>query len=214
MYCITRNDMKFGEYFVPARTKAKVINKPMYHDAGIPGLQLYISINLFDIHPKKKTGVPISEIEINNELENVRMGSANSTMEGIVIYTHGDQVYMGAEDEFYKDATLSKWAVQKLFGEVIPESIDKAQYSNDYRLDSVIEYLENEFAQWVKDNCDFKVLTAEDIENGEGFDGAYPEDSTLSEVGIRQFEEKQLEYQNRLEITGFTYEFKGGLFWD
>ncbi|KLU63109.1 hypothetical protein CEB3_c05290 [Peptococcaceae bacterium CEB3] len=217
MYCITREDMKFGQYFVPARTKAKVISKPMYHDVGLPGLQLYIAIKLFDIHPNPKAGagVPLSEVEINNELEGVRMNGSNSKMEGIVVYTHGNQVYMDGGDEFYASATLSKLMVQRIFGEDIPKFVDKAQYTHDcYTLESVIGHLENEFSDWVKGNCDFKILTEEDIENGEGMDGSEPGDSVLSELGLKQFYEKQLEFQKKLEVTGFTYEFKGGLIWE
>jgi len=59
-----------------------------------------------------------------------------------------------------------------------------------------------------------KDLAEEDIENREGIDGSYPAERILSEIGLRQFEEKQLEYQTKIEVTGFTYEFKGGLIWD
>jgi len=216
MNCITKEDMKFGEYFIPARTKARVINTPQYHEAGIPGLQLLIAITLFDmqLEAKRMTGVPMSKTRINNELEKTCFGDTRSQMQGIVIYTHGDKVFLDAGDEFYSRSTLSKWHVQKIVGEVIPENIAKAEYSSGYSLESVIEYLENEFTEWVGENCDLKILTEEDIENGEGIDGSDPGDSVLSEIGLLQFYEKQLEYQQRLETSGFTYDFKGGLIWE
>lgn len=210
--------MKFGEYLIPARTKATVIGKPNYHEVNIPGLQLRLAINLFDAHPKRKTGVPSFEIEFNNELEeleNERFGKSKSYMTGICIWTQGDQVYMNAGDPFYERNNLTEWQMKKIFGENIPENIWKAEFGNDYRLDSTIEYLEDEFAKWVQNNCDFHYLTEQDIESGEeGFDGAEPGDKILSNLGMNQFEEKQMEYINRLEKIGFTYEFKGGLIWE
>ncbi|HVJ49391.1 hypothetical protein [Desulfitobacterium sp.] len=216
MYCITREDMKFGHYLIPARTSAEVVNTPQYHEVNIPGLHLRIAINLFNIHPKKHLGVPISEIEINNEFERCAYGSAKSKMIGIEIDTQGDQVYIDAGDKFYRDATLSQWNVEKIFGENTPDDLTKAPYSHlkEYRLESIIEYLEEEFAEWVNGNCEFTILTEEDIENGIGFDGAGPGDRILSDKGLEQFREKQLEYQKRLERTGFTYRFKGGLIWE
>lgn len=136
MYCITRRDMKFGQYSVPARTKATVIGKPHYREVNIPGLQLRLAVSLFDAHPQKKTGVPTSEIKFNNVLE-----GTNSYMDGIVIWTRGDQVYMDAGDPFYDGHLLSKWQIEKIFGENIPEKLLKTELTNYYRLDSVIEYL-------------------------------------------------------------------------
>lgn len=210
MYCITRNDMKFGEYFIPARTKAEVINKPTYKQADLPGLQLRIVINLFDIHPNKGTGVPLSVAQKNNELKNGAFGQ----MYGIAIYTNAPQVYLDAGDSFYQDSILSEWRVRKIFGETIPESIRKAEFERGYLLIDVVYCLEEEFSDWVQDNCHFRKLTKRDIENGDGFDGASPGDRMLSGKGLEQFHEKRLEYQKRLEVTGFTYDFKGGLIWD
>ncbi|MNP72343.1 hypothetical protein D3C76_1688770 [compost metagenome] len=68
--------------------------------------------------------------------------------------------------------------------------------------------------EWIHNNCEFVELTEEEIENGEGFDGAQAGDRTLSDSGLEKFYIKKLEYQNKLETTGFTYDFKGGLIWD
>ncbi len=212
--CITREDMKFGDYFIPARTKARVVNTPEYRNANVPGLQLIIIVTLFDFNPHRGTGVPISRVHIQDEMEPGKMGATRSQMEGIVIYTHADRVFLDAGDRFYYDATLGKWQVEKIFGSTIPEGINKAQYSEAYLLQSVVSYLGDEFAKWVQQNCHFRKLTKRDIENGDGFDGAEPGDKTLSVKGLGQFEAKQLEYQNRLEVTGWTYDFKGGLIWE
>lgn len=214
MYCITKEDMKFGTYIIPARTRAEVINTPKYREAGMPGLQLRIAIKLFDMHPNKMTGVPVFETRINNELEKTCCSDTKSQMIGIEIYTQGDKVFLDAGDKFYNDVTLSEWQVKNILGESIPESLEKKEYTKGYLLSSVIEHIENEFGEWVTKNCHFKKLTKKDIENGEGFDGAMVGDRTLSPKGMQQFEEKQQEYKNLLETSGFTYEFEGGLIWE
>ncbi len=214
MYCITRNDMKFGQYFIPARTKATIIGQPSSHSVNVPGVQLRLAVNLFDAHPKRKTGVPMPEVQINDEVEGKGYYPPDSYMTGITIWSHADRVYMDAGDEFYQYATLGKWELRKIFGEAIPEEVVKENFCGGYRLDTTIEYLENEFADWVHENCDFYELTEEDIENGLGFDGAESGNTTLSPRGMQKFEDKQLEYKKRLEVIGFTYEFKGGLIWE
>lgn len=213
--CITKNDMKFGEYFIPARTKAKVINTPSSKSADVPGLQLTLAVSFWDMTTKdeKKKGVPLTKLQFNNELENNSFGNTDSQLKGIVIATNGTQVYLDAEDSFYEDARLSKWQVEKIFEGKIPESITPGPYTNKYSLSEVVCYLEEEFAEWVRGNCHFRKITKREIENGEAFDGASPGDKTLSGTGLEQFYNKQLEYQARLETTGFTYEFKGGLYW-
>ena len=70
MYCLTKNDMKFGKYFIPARTKARVIGKPNYKDAGVPGLDLYLAFTLWDISLMQKKSIPVSKVEIKNEYYN------------------------------------------------------------------------------------------------------------------------------------------------
>lgn len=213
MYCITRNDMKFGDYFIPARTKAIVINKPAYREANIPGLYLDIAIRLSDAALKQRKTVPINEVEVGNELESTHY--QRSKMVGIEIQTNGEHVFMDAGDSFYNDSMIAEWEVKKIFPNGVPEALEKAPYHiNQYMLQSIIDYLENEFAEWVQKNCDFHKLTKRDIENGEGFDGACPGDRILSNSGMEQFDKKKNEYQARLETIGFTYDFKGGLIWD
>jgi hypothetical protein len=208
--------MKFGEYFIPARTKTLLVNKPEYRGANLPGMSLVLAVSLFDIHPRKATGVPQNEVQIYNQLEAHHHFGTTSKMTGIVVETKGDKVFLDAGDRFYEDFTLYEWQVQNIFGQTIPEQIEKSQYRNvrSYYLSSVVEYLENEFADWVQKNCKFRELTKADIEAGYGFDGAEPGDRTLSDKGLVQFNQKQLEYMNRLEVTGFTHDFKGGLIWD
>jgi len=218
MYCITKHDMKFGDYFIPARTKATVINTPRCHDADIPGLYLQLAISLWDMLPteRKEEGVPVFVTQINNEMENESIPfNTQSQMVGIVVDTNSTQVYLDAGDDFYFDATISEWKVKKIFDGIVPEQIEKRRYvSKEYYLRSIIEYLDEEFTEWVQKNCHFRKLTKQDIENGEGFDGASPGDRILSTKGMKQFEEKKRKYQAKLETIGFTYDFKGGLIWD
>lgn len=213
MYCLIKNDMKFGEYFIPARTKARVIGKPNYKEADIPGLDLYLAVTLRDIELKQKESVLISDIEIKNELEEK---SKDTVMVGITIRTDGTKVLMDAGNDFYEDATIYDFQVKKVLGiDNIPEEVEKAKYMNrHYYLRSLVDYIENQFTKWVKDNCEFYTYTEEDIENGECYADAEPGDTTLSDKGLEQFKNKESEYQCMLERIGFTYEFKGGLIWE
>lgn len=213
MYCLTKNDMKFGEYFIPARTKARVIGKPNYKEANVPGLDLYLAVTFWDIVLMQKKSALVSEVEIKNELEEK---SKDTVMVGITIRTDGTKVFMDAGNEFYEDATISEFQVKKVLGtEDIPKEIQKVQYMvRPYCLRSVVDYLEDEFAKWVQDNCEFYTYTEEDIENGDCTDDAEAGDTTLSDKGLKQFESKKAEYQEKLERIGFTYDFEGGLVWE
>ncbi|MDT8718300.1 hypothetical protein IAI10_16655 [Clostridium sp. 19966] len=213
MYCLIKNDMKFGEYFIPARTKARVIGKPNYKEANVPGLDLYLAITLWDIVLMQKKSALISEVEIKNELDEK---SKDTVMVGITIRTDGTTVFMDAGADFYEDATISEYQVKKVLGmDDIPKEIKKDQYTvRPYYLRSVIEYFESEFAKWVQDNCEFYTYTEEDIANGDCTSDAEAGDTTLSEKGLEHFENKKLEYQEKLEKIGFTYDFKGGFIWE
>lgn len=213
MHCLIKNDMKFGEYFIPARTKARVINKPNYKEANIPGLDLYLAINLSDIALMQKESVLVSEVEIKNELEGK---SKDTVMVGITIKTDGTKVLMDSGNDFYENATLYGSKVKKVLDtDIIPEEIKIAPYtSKKYYLQSIIEYLENNFAKWVQANCEFYIYTEEDVENGNCYADAEPGDTILLDKGMEQFENKKLEYQSMLEKIGFTYDFKGGLIWE
>lgn len=214
MYCITREDIKFGEYFIPARTRAIVISKLLPREVNLPGVQLFITVKLFDIRRCKSIGEQIGKNPINNELEEFQImsyGYAKSQMTGIEIITRSDKVYLGAEDPLFTHATLSKQQVKNILGENVPGSIIKAGNNKEYLLFSVIRHMENEFAQWVHKNCKFYTLNKQDIEDGEAFTGAEPGDRMLTDKGYEQFYLKQLEYKNRLETTGWTFEFEGGL---
>ena len=78
----------------------------------------------------------------------------------------------------------------------------------------MIEYLEEDFSDWVKENCDFREVTQEDIDEDISHSDFEVGDETLTDYGLKLFEKKKLEYQAKLEIIGFTYDFQGGLIWD
>lgn len=208
--------MKFGNYFIPARTRGNLVFNPRSKTVNAPGIYIQVAIGLFNMESEesKIKGVPLAKTEIVNELEQSRYNEG-SKMTGIVIDSNMSQVYMDADDKFYSDAFLRKRELEKIFGDVIPEQIEKAPYcKNEYLLSSVIDYIEKEFAEWVQKNCHFRKVTKKDIENGDALDGAEPGDRQLSERGLQEFNTKLLEYQKKLEVTGFTYEFKGGLYWE
>ncbi|WP_315074466.1 hypothetical protein [uncultured Clostridium sp.] len=214
MHCVIKSDMKFGDYLIKARTKARVIGKPNYKQANIPGLDLYLAVTLSDIALKKEESVLVSDVEIKNELDKK---SRDTVMVGITIRTDGTKVFMDAGDSFYEEATIYESEVKKVLGvEDIPEKIEKVKYLSptSYYLIDVVEYLEREFAKWVQDNCEFYTYTEEDIENRNCGADDEPGDVTLSDIGMEQFETKKIEYQKMLEKIGFTYDFKGGLVWE
>lgn len=210
MKCITRYEMKFGDIIVPARTTCRITNKPNTFTVDASGVQINVVVDNYDINIDNK--------ENENKVIKYRYNVNNASLSGILIRTNTQSVYMDAGDKMYWDYGLYDWQLEKIFGkDNVPEGILKgkyAYYGKDARLQDVVEYLEEEFAEWVQENCEFIILTEEDIENGFGFDDAEEGDTTLSQKGIEQFDKKLLEYQNRLEITGFTYDFRGGLIWN
>lgn len=209
MKCITRYEMKFGDIIVPARTTCRIINKPNTFTADASGVQIGVVVDNYYINVENK--------ENENKVIKFRSNVNNGCLSGIYISTNTQSVYMDAGDRVYWDYGLYDWQLEKIFGkDNVPQNLLKgkyAYYGKDAKLQDVIEYLEEEFAEWVQDNCEFMTLTEEDIEDNLGFDGAEEGDTTLSQNGIEQFEKKLLEYQNRLETTGFTYDFRGGLIW-
>ena len=210
MKCITRYEMKFGDIVVPARTTCKIINKADTFTADASGVQINIVIDNYYINAEDKQN--------ENEVIKFKSNVNDACLSGIFIRTNTQSVYMDAGDYMYKDYGLYDWQLEKIFGkDNIPEGLFKGKHvynGKDAKLQDVVWYLEDEFSEWVSENCEFTTLTEEDIENGLGSDGAEEGDSILSQKGIEQFEKKCLEYQNRLETTGFTYDFQGGLSWE
>ncbi|WP_394875796.1 hypothetical protein [Clostridium neonatale] len=209
MNCITRHELKFGDLIIPPRTKCKIINKPNTFTVDAPGVQLNIVINNFDINKQ--------DIANENKVIKYHSNVNNASLCGVWVHTNTQAVYMDAGDREYCDYGLYDWELEKIFGKgnVPPELLREkhSYYGKDARLQDVIDYLEEDFSDWVEENCEFCILTEDDIEGGLCFEGAEVGDNTLSPKGIEQFNEKCLEYKNRLETTGFTYEFTGGLIW-
>ncbi|WP_123053124.1 hypothetical protein [Clostridium sp. JN-1] len=210
MFCLTRYDMRFGDIFIPARTKCTVINKIVDDIVDAPGIQVKMSVDNYDIKRHYK--------ENENKVIKYNQNLNDASLYGFVIDTNTEAVYMDAGANIYFHAGVYDWQLEKIFGkENLPKNliIGKYEYNGkDAKLRTVIEYLEDEFSEWVQNNCEFYALDEDDIENGEGFDGAQPGDKILSSFGLQQFYIKKLEYQNKLETIGFTYDFKGGLIWD
>ncbi|MCR3758453.1 hypothetical protein KYB31_05515 [Clostridium felsineum] len=210
MYCITRYEMKFGKEIIPARTKAILINKVTTDTVDAPGVYVKLAIDNYNLHKE----------DINNENEVIKyhVNANDATLGGIIVNTNTQAVYMDAGDKFYYYTGLYDWQLEKIFGkDNIPKKllIGKYKYNGkDAKLSDLVNYLDDEFMKWVENNCEFCILSEEDIESGDCFDGAEAGDSTLSAKGLEQFHTKKLEYQKRLETTGFTYNFKGGLNWD
>jgi len=203
MKCMTRYEMKFGDIVVPARTTCRIINKPNTFTADASGVQINVVVENYDINIENK--------ENENKVIKYRYNVNDACLSGIFIRTNTQSVYMDAGDYMYKGYGLYDWQLEKIFDkDNIPEGLFQGK---DAKLQDVIEYLEEEFAEWVQENCEFITLNEEDIEDGLGFEDAEEGDTTLSQKGIEQFEKKCLEYQNKLETTGFTYDFQGGLSW-
>ncbi|WP_195618698.1 hypothetical protein [Clostridium paraputrificum] len=209
MKCITRYDMKFGDILIPARTECIVVNKPNMYTVNSSGVQLNIVVRNYDLKLKN----------IKNENKIIEYGSNinEATLGGIYIHTNTQSVYMYADEYINYDYELYLWQLEKIFGKNnIPDSLimeDTLLMSKYATLLDVVEYLEEEFADWVKDNCDMRELTEDDMNEYE-FYGFEVGDTTLTDEGLAKFEKKCLEYKNKLETIGFTYDFKGGLIWN
>lgn len=210
MYCLTRYEMKFNDVVIPARTRGIVINKITTDTVNAPGVYVSMAIPNYDINKETIR----NENKIIKHYDNVNSAS----LFGVVIDTNTLAVCMDAGDKLYFNTGVYDWQLENIFGkDNVPDNliIGKHKYNGkDAKLQEVICYLEDEFSQWINDNCEFCTLSEEDIENGDYFDGVEPGDRVLSDSGLQQFYEKQLEYKNMLETIGFTYDFKGGLNWD
>ena len=209
MKCVTRYEMKFGDLVIPERTECIIVGKPDMYTVDAPGVQLNIVISNYDLKIQAKQN--------ENEVIKYRNNVNNACLYGVYIHTNTQSVYMDAGDCVYKDYGLYIWELEKIFGEKnVPENlvIGKHLYNGkDAKLIDTVDYLEEEFSEWVSENCEFRTLTEEDMDEYE-FYGFEVGDTTLSDLGLQQFKDKCLEYKNRLETTGFTYDFKGGLIWN
>ena len=210
MYCLTRYDMKFGDMVIPARTKCMVINEVRTDTVDAPGVYIRLLVRNYDVNLK--------DTKNENKVIRYNRNVNDATIRGLTVDTGTTAVYMDASDKLYYNTGIYDWELERIFeDDNVPKNllIGKYKYNGkDARLESIIDYLEDEFSEWVQENCDFYTLTEEDIENDFYFDGAKAGDKTLSDKGLNQFYKKQLEYQNKLETIGFTYDFKGGLIWD
>lgn len=209
MKCITRYEMKFGDIIIPERTECTIIGKEHEYNVNCSGVQLNLAIRNWDIGLKDKTN--------ENKVIKYKSNVNSASMEGFLVHTNTESVYIYADYHVYKNYGLYEWQLERIFGKGnVPKNLLKGRYEyngKDSSLIEVIEYLEEEFAEWVQENCQFIVLTEKDIESDYGLEGFEVGDRTLSELGLEQFKEKQLEYKKRLETVGFTYDFTGGLIW-
>lgn len=209
MKCITRYDMKFGDVVVPARTECIIVNKPDMFTVNASGVQLNVVVNNYNLKLK--------DLENENKVFEHKYNVNNGSLCGIYIHTNTQSVYMYADDYMYNDYGLYSWQLEKIFEkDNIPKAlINKERLYNrkHAQLLDVVEYLEEEFADWVRENCDMRALTEDDMDEYE-FYGFEIGDTTLTDEGLEKFEEKCLEYKNKLETIGFTYDFKGGLIWN
>ena len=208
MKCITRYEMKFGDIMVPARTECYLIGKPNIYSPSAPGVQISVIVRNFDLRLK--------DIENENKVIEYGYNVNEGSLDGHLIHTNTQSVYMYADD-IYENYGLYSYELEKIFGEGnVPDKLilgEKHRYDGkDAKLFDVINYLEEEFAEWVNKNCDFMELTEDNIEDYEMNDLEVG-DTTLTQSGLADFEEKCMEYRKRLETTGFTYDFPGGLRW-
>ncbi len=210
MYCLTRYEMKFGDVVIPARTKCTIINKITTDMVDAPGIHVRLAIDNYSI--KKRN------VENENKVTEYHRNVNDSALIGMIVSTSTTAVYMDAGDKIYWYKGIYDWSLERIFGKgKVPEQLflGKHKYNGcEARLQDVIDYLEDEFDEWVMNNCEFYELTEDDIENGDGLSGSEPGDRILSSDGLEQFYEKKLEYQNKLETIGFTYDFTGGLIWE
>lgn len=205
MYCITRQEMKFNDLTIPARTKGTIITTNNCNSIS-PNCCIKVRVEFSFSN--------ISRDDIYNDLEkNNYPFNPISKQTGIVVTLPSKLIYLVSTTN---EESIPQWQAEKLLSNEKLKKI-KHQYNKHnlcyyidvYVLRDIIDELEQEFSDWVQKNCTFETLTEENVD-----------DHPLFEVGdrilenISNFEDRKLEYQNKLEnATGYTYDFKGGLIW-
>lgn len=209
MNCITRYELKFGDIVIPARTKCRIVNREGRFTPNAPGVLIDIVVDNNDL----KKGYTENENKVIKFRNNVN----NANLTGILISTNTESVYINANHRMYYDYRISDWKLERIFGkDKVPENLITNDCGwKDAELFKVIEYLDEEFAEWVSINCEFVEVTQEDIDNGDVSPAFDVGSSVLNDRGLEDFKNKSMEYKRKLEkATGFTYEFKGGLIWE
>lgn len=200
MYCILKNEMKFDDVIVPSRTKCRIISH-LKSDA-LKETNTIIELVIDNYF--------LGKVNIENE-NNIVLSDKykGDFLSGYYVVSNIDAIYLDASDEKFCDNRISKDDLNLIFGEEnIPKVLKKIE---EPTLFDVVYCLESAFSEWVNNSCDFKIVTEDDIEANNEYDAFNPGDKILTIDCVPLYNSKKLEYQNKLEKIGYTYDFKGGL---
>lgn len=196
MYAITNEDMKFGDLYVPARTKCLIVSELDFDSVNNPQKVIKIMIESYFL----------GELSKHNSLQ-----TGHAILSGYTISTTLKNVYLDVSDNLFSSREVSRVELEKVFGEDnIPEILKKV---SKVELFDVIYVLEKEFSVWIEDNCNFHLVSEDDVK-GEEYVSFNIGDKILSSDSVDKYYEKKKEYQEKLESIGFTYNFKGSLIFE
>lgn len=202
MNCIIKYDLKFNDILIPKRTKARIVSPMNTHiTPDAPGVNVTLALYNHTINVTNQ----------ENEIE--CKGSA--ILSGILISTNTQNICIEYNYRDHHMSSIYTWQLEKIYNPIPEYRAKQAINGNrNYILDSVIDYMDEELAEWVRSNLKFQNVTKKMIRENDMDEELYGQ-SVLTNDSLNQFYIKQLEYQNKLEeATGYTYDFKGGLNWD
>lgn len=196
MYAITIEDMKFGDLYVPARTKCLVVSDLDFDSVNNPEKVIKIMIESYFL----------GELSKNNSLN-----TGHAILSGYTITTTLKNVFLDVSDNLFSSREISKIELEKVFGkDSVPKILAKV---NKLELFDVVYFLEKEFSVWIEENCNFYLVNEDDVINGE-YSSFNVGDKILSSESVDLYFNKKEEYQKKLENIGFTYNFKGSLIFE
>lgn len=196
MYAITIKEMKFGDLYVPARTKCLIVSELDFDSVNNPEKVIKIMIESYFL----------GELSKNNSLP-----TGHAILSGYTISTTLKNVFLDVSHNLFSSREVTNMELEKVFGkDNIPKILQKV---SRVELFDLIYLMEKEFSAWIDKNCSFYSVKEEDVINGE-YASFNVGDKILSSESIDLYFDKKQEYQNKLENIGLTYNFKGSLIFE
>jgi len=202
--CLTRNETKLGDLIVPKFTKGTIMTDCDRITANAPGVIIPVSIFYHDCRNIEQQMLKIDPVRHY-------YGHGGIHLDGFIFRFSTQDLYIIYKPDL-KDVQLYKWQSQKLIVPITEDTF-KPEWMKTYDyLGHVINCFDDWFAEWVNKNCKFRKCSKSDREENSELE---PGTMILTDEGLDNFYEKQKELMINLgDVTGYTFEFKGGLNWN
>jgi len=200
MKCVTKKEIKVKDFVIPARTVGTIINM-RNQEFDCHSNDLLVMVDLLEFNLEEKTYAEIYPSDKNEE----RYWPKSTYLRAIVLSITSAEVYLDAED-YYKGRKIYNRQLQEVFDGNVPNDL-KVDQTKPRILHEVIDYLENEFSDWVEKNC--KWHSEETLEDEEEQNNFY-----MTDESQKRFDYKRRAYQDMLGKIGLIYKFTGGLVWE